>query len=980
MSPWKNWCWLTNGWRWNEVIPSTARRLPGFRFEAQTPLPTEILPRMDVAVFIGFAAAGPLDTPVAVEAADQFTNIFGGDLPLAWDQERGGRVFAYLAPTVRAFFRNGGRRCWAIRVAGNARANVFPLPNLVRYAAGQLKPAFACARSAGSWSDSGRVGAACLSRFVQVRSMAGSSEAPLIDLTLTSPDEIVKGDLLRLTFRAEQGDQYLAMLPVKSIKPRGETTLSPPNSFANPASTGVNAQIQSRLALWFQPAWRRQPASRAAQIYTFASGVEQSPLTATIPLKDAASPLELDWPTSTGDQTVTLDLAVPFSAAPVPGSVVRVNFDSDELWLVVQAVNAGAEDGSPVGETVRVSGAGFWWDKIPPPSLPASLPLAEKITLEIWTREGNANLLRLGDLGFTPDHPRGWEKLPTDEQRYANSTNPLQRSSSPLWAAVTYPRFPLAGCGETTPETFFFPLILSATADQFLGPEPVTGTALERDGLATFGPELFFDPALIEPRTEGLLAEADFVRYSSPTPRRLRGIHAALDIEEATLIAVPDAVHRGWTLSTETTPIAPQPSAPQPRPEWWHFLDCDPPPTIEPVAEPQWGNFLDCGLRVIQPPQLFKNGEADPSGAFTLTWLSEYAPARYSLEESLSPDFADAVTIFTGTDNQFVAYGRAPGDYCYRVRVEVEGVSSDWSNGVVVRVSIGQVWQLVDKADYVPDVLIAVQWALLRLCAARGDLFAVLSAPEHYREEALLAHVARLKSPFAPPLAVGGRLIAPLGFGEARAFSYGALYHPWVNFSPEEQSTEFRPASPEGAVVGMMARRALARGAWIAPANEPLRGVVALTPAIERERWLALQTAQVNLLRQEPQGMLVLNADTLSNDSDLRLINVRRLLILLRRLALRQGAAYVFEPHDDAFQRLVRREFEVALGQLFARGAFAGRTPAAAFQVVVASRSQDIEQGRFILELRVAPSQPMTFLTIQLVQSGDRNVVVTEGR
>ena len=41
---------------------------------------------------------------------------------------------------------------------------------------------------------------------------------------------------------------------------------------------------------------------------------------------------------------------------------------------------------------------------------------------------------------------------------------------------------------------------------------------------------------------------------------------------------------------------------------------------------------------------------------------------------------------------------------------------------------------------------------------------------------------------------------------------------------------------------------------------------------------------------------MVLSADTLSDDPDLRPINVRRLLILLRRLALRLGATYVFEP------------------------------------------------------------------------------------
>jgi hypothetical protein len=38
-----------------------------------------------------------------------------------------------------------------------------------------------------------------------------------------------------------------------------------------------------------------------------------------------------------------------------------------------------------------------------------------------------------------------------------------------------------------------------------------------------------------------------------------------------------------------------------------------------------------------------------------------------------------------------------------------------------------------------------------------------------------------------------------------------------------------------------------------------------------------------------------------------------------------------------------------------------------------------VDQGRFIVELRVAPSLPMNFLTIRLIQNGSRTSV-TEGR
>src|SRR5882762_2697449 len=158
-----------------------ARRLPGFRFEAQAPPLDEVLPRMDIAVFVGFAASGPLETPVAIESETQFQAIFGKDAPLAWDVERGEQVYAYLGPAVRSFFRNGGQRCWVTRVARRtarsqtdlnyARCNYFPIPGLARVEfdgdrknVSRLTPAFARARSEGSWSDSLQVGSALISR------------------------------------------------------------------------------------------------------------------------------------------------------------------------------------------------------------------------------------------------------------------------------------------------------------------------------------------------------------------------------------------------------------------------------------------------------------------------------------------------------------------------------------------------------------------------------------------------------------------------------------------------------------------------------------------------------------------------------------------------------------------------------------------------------------------------------------------------
>ncbi|MDX1654721.1 MAG: hypothetical protein R3310_05875, partial [Candidatus Competibacteraceae bacterium] len=131
-----------------------------------------------------------------------------------------------------------------------------------------------------------------------------------------------------------------------------------------------------------------------------------------------------------------------------------------------------------------------------------------------------------------------------------------------------------------------------------------------------------------------------------------------------------------------------------------------------------------------------------------------------------------------------------------------------------------------------------------------------------------------------------------------------------------------------------------------------------------------------------PPGFLVLNGETLAPDGEYRPIQVRRLLILLRRLALREGRSYVFEPHDTDFRGLIRHRFEGLLGELYSRGAFTGPRPEAAFRVVVdqsVNSRQSSEAGRLIVELRIAPARPLVFLTVRLTQTGTGQFQVQEG-
>lgn len=289
-------------------------------------------------------------------------------------------------------------------------------------------------------------------------------------------------------------------------------------------------------------------------------------------------------------------------------------------------------------------------------------------------------------------------------------------------------------------------------------------------------------------------------------------------------------------------------------------------------------------------------------------------------------------------------------------------------------VSPGQpVWQLRPASSSLEGraSLLAVQRLMLRWVLARGDFMALLSLPAGAAAPEALAHRDRLQR--ASLMADDG-VPALLGTEHA-ALGLAALHHGGVVLRTVEGRLVRRVA--DGAVAGLIARRTLSRGAWIAPANEPLRGVVALADEATPAAAGALLDARVNVLATTPRGLQPLNADTLGPGpvDDLRPLAARRLLQLLRRLALREGQAWVFEPHDGAFRRGVQRSLEALLRGLFERGAFAGRRADDSFQVVAASEALNtrasVDAGRFIVELRVAPAEPMVFVKIRLVRSGD---------
>jgi hypothetical protein len=941
------------------------RPLPGIRIAAAPPPAVPTLPRMDVAVLAGFAATGPIHLPVVVEGAAHFEAVFGPDAPLAWDDARGERVHACLGPAVRAFFANGGRRCWVIRLARTAAsealrrpaaspaaaaavavANAFAVPGVLALpaAGARMEPALAEARCEGSWSDPLRL-ATALTRHALALEVAPPAASAAGRLRFSSASPVAAGDLVEL------GDPRDAV--AYAVVDFVEATLGARGAYTADA-TMVAAFARLGGAPASPPA---APRSGRAHVAGFVHG--------------AAATLDPSPGAEDGDGTVRLRFDDPVPAALEPGHWACWEDGAERVWLRMdqvagEPVFGAAGDGEP-----RMAGvaAGPAWREVAA-AAPAPGPArGSLLTLELRVT-GGAGAARRASAGLTPRHPAAWWNQLSDADFHRPPERPdAPDASAPPAAGVEGERFPLARAAAPVP-TAWIPLGATGLYGAATAPYPPRATALERDGLADFGPGLFLDPELAAAPMQGLVELADAIRFIRPRTRPLLGIHAAISLgrggvfNEATLLAIPDAVHPGWTRRADGDVPPPAPVDPEPPPHWGTHRGPCADGSAAPREGPDFGAFLDCATRRLDAPVLRGPDGPVPPGPFRLTWTDAVPGAEYVLVEAAQADLADAREVHRGPAAEHAPRAAREGVLYYQVYARLGDERSAGSNAVVVRVRAER-WVMKgpqQAGEGMERTWLAVHRAALRLAAAGGDLFVALSLPRHFRAPDAVRYARRLRAVRQPP---GEADADAFGFNEARAPSHGALYFPWLSTGGGEA------APPDGAALGVLASRALRVGAWAAPANQPLQGVVALLPSVPAGDRQALQDARVNLLRADPRGFLALSADTLAHEPELRPIGVRRLMTLLRRLALRRGHDYAFEPHEPVLRRAVERGFEAVLEDLFARGAFAGATPAQAFRVVTddtVNPPREVEAGRLVVELRVAPAVPLAFLSVRLAQ------------
>ncbi|BCJ39846.1 hypothetical protein GCM10010168_27060 [Actinoplanes ianthinogenes] len=203
---------------------------------------------------------------------------------------------------------------------------------------------------------------------------------------------------------------------------------------------------------------------------------------------------------------------------------------------------------------------------------------------------------------------------------------------------------------------------------------------------------------------------------------------------------------------------------------------------------------------------------------------------------------------------------------------------------------------------------------------------------------------------------------------------HGALYYPWLVIDDPYRDNPAVPSPvwipPSGHVLGVYARTDV----HLAPANATLTGVDGFQTRLVKAQQDLLNPRGVNALRDfrdQNRGLRVWGARCVTSDSDWKYVNVRRLFNFLEA-SIENGTQWaVFRPNDRPLWSQVRQSVSAFLTSVWRDGALQGRTPDEAFYVrcdETTMTGDDIDNGRLIVVIGVAPVKPAEFVVIRIGQ------------
>lgn len=183
---------------------------------------------------------------------------------------------------------------------------------------------------------------------------------------------------------------------------------------------------------------------------------------------------------------------------------------------------------------------------------------------------------------------------------------------------------------------------------------------------------------------------------------------------------------------------------------------------------------------------------------------------------------------------------------------------------------------------------------------------------------------------------------------------------------------------PSGAIAGAYAATDNERGVWVAPANRSLNSVIAPKVNITAKEQEGLNVdatsgKSINAIRSfTGRGTLIWGARTLAgNSAEWRYVPVRRLFNMVEESVKKATEFVVFEPNDRNTWVRTKAMIENFLNQIWRAGGLAGAKPEHAYIVKVGlgetMTSQDILDGKLIVEIHMAPTRPAEFIILRFM-------------
>lgn len=199
-----------------------------------------------------------------------------------------------------------------------------------------------------------------------------------------------------------------------------------------------------------------------------------------------------------------------------------------------------------------------------------------------------------------------------------------------------------------------------------------------------------------------------------------------------------------------------------------------------------------------------------------------------------------------------------------------------------------------------------------------------------------------------------------------------AFYYPWISVASLAVTGGNLLLPPSGFMAGMYAYTDITRGVYKAPANEVVQDALGLELYVNTAQQQILNPLGINCIRSFPtRGILCWGARTLSSDPQWQYVNVRRYFLYLEHSIADSTNWVVFEPNGQALWSAVATTVSDFLYNEWFSGHLLGATPAEAYFVRcdrTTMTEADLENGRLICVIGVAPLEPAEFVIFRIGQ------------